>query len=340
MVAPMSAMVGMFHPHATGDEAPSTLPVEAAQRFRCNLDDQPDHLVPRHQMAVPEQTRSSLVLNPDCWHTRGGLLPELYDQIQLLENFELDDEILWVRDVGPSGLRPFWLGSKLKKALSGMSLRGLVPTKLPEHVLRVLTLCGVFIENDSSRANAWKETVRRCSDEFQQKGYAPIARFIHPFHVSALRRYYRRLIRMGKLDLGDIQSSLRYIAHNEPVARFFHHQLTRAVSEIAGQPLKPSYVYFASYMGGANLPKHIDREQCEVSITFCLDYSPEPECQTPWPIHLHTPAGKITVFQAIGDGLVYRGRQLPHSRDQLPKGHSSTSIFFHYVPVDFDGPLD
>jgi hypothetical protein len=158
--------------------------------------------------------------------------------------------------------------------------------------------------------------------------------------VSALRRYYRRLIRTDKFELGDMQSPLRYIAHNEPVACFFHHQLTHVVNEIAGQPLKPSYVYFSSYMGGAKLPKHVDREQCEVSITFCLDYSPEPEHQTAWPIHLHTPVGKTTVFQAIGDGLFYRGRELPHSRDRLPDGHSSTSIFFHYVAADFDGPLD
>jgi hypothetical protein len=48
----------------------------------------------------------------------------------------------------------------------------------------------------------------------------------------------------------------------------------------------------------------------------------------------------VTVFQAIGDALLYRGRELPHSRDALPEGHTSTSIFFHYVREDFAGSLD
>jgi hypothetical protein len=133
---------------------------------------------------------------------------------------------------------------------------------------------------------------------------------------------------------------VRYIAHNEPVARFFHHQLTAAVAAIAGEPLKPSYVYMAAYQPGAILQKHTDREQCDFSVTLCLDYSPEPRCATPWPLHLHKKSGMVTVFQAIGDALLYRGCQLPHSRDALPQGHTSTSIFFHYVREGFKGSLD
>jgi hypothetical protein len=130
------------------------------------------------------------------------------------------------------------------------------------------------------------------------------------------------------------------VAHNESVARFFHHQLTAAVTAIVGEPVKPSYVYTASYQGGAKLERHTDREQCEFSITFCLDYSPEPPLATSWPLRLHPQSGMVTVYQAIGDALVYRGRDLPHSRETLCQGQTSTSIFFHYVPQSFSGPLD
>jgi hypothetical protein len=140
--------------------------------------------------------------------------------------------------------------------------------------------------------------------------------------------------------LGDEQSSLRYVAHNECVARYFHHQMTRAVAAIVGQPIKPSYVYLASYLGGAELKKHRDREQCEFSVTLCLDYSPEPKLATPWPIRLDTSEGTVTAYQALGDGLVYRGTKVPHYRDALAEGHTSTSIFFHYVAEDFSGPLN
>ena len=154
-----------------------------------------------------------------------------------------------------------------------------------------------------------------------------------------MRRYYRRLIRRGRVALGDYQSERRYVAHNEPVARFFHLQLAGVVEQLVGQPVKPSYVYFASYQSGAKLQRHADREQCEFSLTFCLDYSPEPDKATPWPLHLETSRGPVAVEQALGDALLYRGRELPHWRNRLPDGHISTSIFFHYVPEDFSGTL-
>ncbi|MGD0183385.1 MAG: hypothetical protein ABSC15_26545, partial [Terriglobales bacterium] len=95
----------------------------------------------------------------------------------------------------------------------------------------------------------------------------------------------------------------------------------------------------ASYQPGADLERHTDRAQCDFSVTLCLDYSPEPRNATPWPIHLYKKSGKVTVFQAIGDALLYRGCQIPHSRDTLPEGQTSTSIFFHYVREDFTGSL-
>jgi hypothetical protein len=120
------------------------------------------------------------------------------------------------------------------------------------------------------------------------------------------------------------------------------------VSAVAGEPVKPSYVYFASYLSGAELRKHTDREQCEFSVTLCLDFSPEPALATSWPIRLVTGndtcddshAGTVTVYQAIGDGLAYRGTRLPHYRDVLGEGQSSTSIFFHYVAANYTGSLD
>jgi hypothetical protein len=162
---------------------------------------------------------------------------------------------------------------------------------------------------------------------------------IHPFHIAALRRYYRHAIRRGAIRLGDEQSSRRYVAHNESVARFFHYQIANAVAAMAGEAIKPSYVYLASYLSGAELKKHTDREQCEFSVTLALDFSPEPELATSWPIRLDTGKGSVAVYQALGDGLVYRGTKVPHYRGALPEGHTSTSIFFHYVPADFRGPL-
>jgi len=61
---------------------------------------------------------------------------------------------------------------------------------------------------------------------------------------------------------------------------------------------------------------------------------------TSWPIRLDTPEGTVAVYQALGDGLAYRGTRLPHYRHELAEGHMSTSIFFHYVAADFSGQLE
>ena len=130
---------------------------------------------------------------------------------------------------------------------------------------------------------------------------------IPPFHLGALRRYFRYHIRAGSFALGDGQVSLRHVAHNQGVAAFFHCQLTRAVTDIAHTLVRPSYSYLAGYESGAVLDRHTDREQCEYSITMCIDATPEPEQQAPWPLHLDVTEGALRIWQNIGESLLYRG---------------------------------
>ena len=217
-----------------------------------------------------------------------------------------------------------------------------VPATVPRDVLLLLAGAGILTPEEQAerRFAEWAEVVKKSAQQFRERGYVPLGNLIHPFNLAALRRYYRHAIRCGAVSLGDVQSPRRYAAHNDGVARFFHHQITNAVSAVVGEAIKPSYVYLASYLSGADLKKHIDREQCEFSVTLCLDFSPEPKLATSWPIRLDTAEGTVTVYQALGDGLVYRGTKVPHYRDVLAEGHTSTSIFFHYVPADFSGSLE
>ena len=254
----------------------------------------------------------------------------------------MEATIAWVRDSATGSLLPFWLGPQLEDAVRKLERGEPVPRTLQGDARRWLSAAGILTPADyeTRRLREWRDAVEKSGPVFRVKGYAPIADLIHPFHVGALRRYYRHLIRTGAIQLGDGQSPWRYVAYNEPVARFFHQQITATLSAVAGEPLKPSYVYLASYLSGAELKKHTDRKQCEFSVTLCLDFSPEPALETPWPIRLDTPGGTATVYQALGDALSNRGTRLQHYRDCLGDGQTSTSIFFHYVPADFVGTLD
>jgi hypothetical protein len=154
-----------------------------------------------------------------------------------------------------------------------------------------------------------------------------------------MRRYYRCRTRKGSYLLGDEQVRRRFAAHNEEIARFIHAQLTHAISDVSGALLRPSYSYFVSYLSGAVLEEHVDREQCDYSITACIDASPEPVDESPWPIKLGTGEDQVAIYQRLGDALLYRGCQVAHSRDRLPAGFTSTSLLLHYVDAAFDGSL-
>lgn len=327
---------------AKASVAEAPLPL-LADRFHCSLDGLPLHLVPQRQLAFCNANTSSLDFfpNPDCVVLDASQIPDsLKAYPQLLDGFSLQGMIAWVRDAGSGMLNPFWLGPHLVDSVSRAHARRREDRR--SDASSPLVRAGILVPQDylDRRKAEWKEATEKGSRIFREKQYLPLRRLIHPFHVAALRRYYRHRIRSGAIRLGDDQSSRRYVVHNEPVARFFHHQLSRVVSAVAGQPVKPSYVYLASYLGGAVLKKHTDREQCEFSVTLCLDFSPEPDFATPWPIRLETPQGTAAVYQALGDGLLYRGTKVPHFRGALGGGFTSTSIFFHYVPQDFTGTLN
>jgi hypothetical protein len=284
-----------------------------------------------------------LFLNPECVVAFGGRLPEeLEPRRELVSGFALQGTMVWVRSASTGNLLPFWLGPQLENILRDLRPNEGVPESVPDSSRRLLAAADILVPEDrnSHRKLEREERIQCARELFRQKGYAPIGDLIHPFHIAALRRYYRHLIRTGAVHLGDGQSPRRYISYNEPVARFFHHDIAATFNVVAGEAIKPSYVYMASYLSGAELKKHTDREQCEFSLTLCVDYAPEPALASPWPIQLDTPSGMVAVYQALGDGLAYRGTRLPHYRSKLKEGQTSTSIFFHYVRDDFAGSLD
>jgi hypothetical protein len=313
-------------------------------QYWCLLDELPLHLIPPGSLpSAPLDRGRDFVLNPLARVLPQGQIPaEVAARPTLLERFTLQGTIAWVQRSETDSLLPFWLSPRLEETLAAVTLEGSLSSKLSPEELCILIAAGLLRTDEQAEGERAqeREVITRSAEMFQERDYAPIRNLIHPFHVASLRRYFRNIIRRGMIDLGDEQCSRRYGVHNESVARFFHHHLAQTVSAVVGEPVKPSYVYSACYLSGAELNKHIDREQCEYSVTLCLDFSPEPEKETPWPIRLDTPQGPVSVYQALGDGLVYRGTRVPHYRDVLAEGRTSTSIFFHYVPESYTGSLD
>jgi hypothetical protein len=316
---------------------PHGLPSEL---YHCLLDEQPYYLTPPALMRNQELL-GTVMVNPSCWFAWDGPLPpDMAARIDFSDHFYSSVRMAWVEDPATLAIWPFWVGDEYFEYLSRLTPGRVLEDDLPAHVRWVLTEANILVKpnHTGSRRQEWRSQSFAHARQFEN-GYVAVPGLIHPFHLGALRRYYRCRTRRGCYLFGDEQVSRRFAAYNEAIARFIQEQLTHAISDIADVALKPSYAYFASYMSGAELEEHIDRDQCDYSITACIDASPEPRTESPWPINLGIGEEKIVIYQRLGDALIYRGSQVPHSRDRLPDGLTSTSLLLHYVEDSFAGTL-
>ncbi|NNE68716.1 MAG: hypothetical protein HKN33_19290, partial [Pyrinomonadaceae bacterium] len=193
--------------------------------------------------------------------------------------------------------------------------------------------------------------------------YVDIAALFPAEQMAAMREYYSKLVSLGFMRFGDNQVKNRYWLHNEPVASYVHRELSELINLITGENLIPAYCYAAAYTEGADLKPHLDREQCEYSVSFQVDYQPQQKDHTsPWALSVAIPGRDLGGRKAFswdefysdkdlcgdtrpinlrsGDALFYKGCELLHFRKELPKGATSTSLFLHYVPEGFESDLN
>ena len=91
------------------------------------------------------------------------------------------------------------------------------------------------------------------------------------------------------------------------------------------EELLPTYSYARLYKNGNILTKHKDRPSCEISVTIQLGRSHH----YAWPIFIE---GKRFDLDE-GDGLIYKGCEVQHWRDECkgPDEYYSGQVFLHYV---------
>src|SRR5262245_20057799 len=310
----------------------------------CFLDDSTE-LTPgqaRLETSAPALDGDLVVNSSFRYEPRGEPPPDIRHRPPPMDGLLRGFTLGWIEGTGrgiwaPLGARGDW--PQIRESLRpGQPAPGI----LPPHVRDTLAMANVLVApgHEQSQRELWKTIYRDAGTRFRTQGYAVVRDLIQPVHIGALRRYYRALVASGRLPRGDSQVAQRHRLHSEPVGMFFHSQLTSLVSRIAGEAVKPSYVYFSSYPSGSDLPRHVDRPQCEFSISLLVDYSPEPKGPCGWPLfleHPDLPGGTVSADLGLGDGLMYRGRHLVHYRNRLPEGHQSSSVFLHYVREDFAG---
>ncbi len=157
---------------------------------------------------------------------------------------------------------------------------------------------------------------------------------------------------------------VRRYAHNVPFFEGIHRQLIEFASDLFGEPVKPSYSFLSMYEDNGICPLHIDRPQCR----YTIDYLIRQEQAESWPIHIgdHMTDEQRAALDESGDGhpkddeaiqaridqenwhtvllnpndaVCYSGTHSWHYRSERLKGKADL-VFFHFVPVGFDGPLN
>jgi hypothetical protein len=301
--------------------------------YACFLDDLP----PR--AAAPTVDR---IVNPSLQVQVGVTVPlSIMRRTRFRERLLAGHPLLWVEDPATRVVHPFWARRGDIRLLRELQPGWEPPSTLPPGLVERLERAGAVVRRAEPEGQAARgqQQVTRAAAELVQQRHTRLTSVIHPGHVAALADYYRRLINTGQWELGDAQVERRHGWHNERMARFFQHQLTWLVGRVAGEQVKPTYTFSSAYRGGAALKAHVDREQCDYTMSVVIDQSAGFESD-PWPLWFAAPDGRQSVTLQLGDAALFRGCELPHWREAAPPDRQQTVLLFHYVPVGFTGVLD
>lgn len=177
-------------------------------------------------------------------------------------------------------------------------------------------------------------------DELQRHGFIVLRDFITP-QTLAFTRTRLAKIEPG-LPLGDHpEIPGRKYQHNEPFFRILHQIITPPLQAVVGAKIKPSYCFLGVYQPGADLFRHVDREQCAWNVSIAFDCDPPiTERGAAWPIFLEKDGVAHRLQAGLGDAVLYPGTKYPHWREPLPPPFTRYAVcFFHFVEPGFEGKL-
>lgn len=300
-------------------------------RFACHVD----------QLA-PAVLADDVIVAPSLRVAIAGGAPlGLLGKLRHRERFQADHPMLWIEDPATEVWMPLWLHHKQAWLCHMLQPGRAAPAALTGRLRGQLGAAGVLTTAEAihERHAYGSELCQAGRRNLSELRYCGLPNLLDPVLCAALARYYNTMIEKDEWPLGDAQVERRHGWHNERIAQFLHYQLVDFVSRVAGKKLKPTYAFSSAYRGGARLDAHMDREQCDYTLSLLIDESP-PVDGAPWPLWFETPAGKHNIVLRVGDGVLFRGCELPHWRGSASAEHEQINLLFHFVPTQWAGVID
>lgn len=166
---------------------------------------------------------------------------------------------------------------------------------------------------------------------YENKGFQVVPQFIPHFFAQYLKNYFDLLHRNDQVpNKGDAQVANSVGIYGDPAFDMLMLMSLPMVEGIVGKKLLPTYTYARIYFNDANLLPHVDREECEHSVSLSLGG----EYNALWPLWFKNGEGDPE-YAALseGDAVVYQGNKVHHWRDAF-EGQKQFQVFMHYVEAE------
>jgi hypothetical protein len=118
-----------------------------------------------------------------------------------------------------------------------------------------------------------------------------------------------------------------YAVYADPMSESLMLLLMPKIESAIGARLFPTYSFYRVYRNGQSLPRHWDRESCEISASIFLAKG---YVGKEWPLFIDGEEISLDV----GDMVVYRGADLEHWREEFGLDGYHIQAFVHYVDRD------
>lgn len=170
-------------------------------------------------------------------------------------------------------------------------------------------------------------------EAFRNNKYLLLPKLVNQDTCRVLQAYALGLLKLGPESgyLQDPQCPLSLAKYADPAMEALLSAKQNEIESRTGLSLFPTYSYFRIYSPNDELKPHRDRPACEISCTVCLGkFYKEPQYH--WPILMESTPLELEV----GDGAVYRGLEVTHSRPPFhqPNGSWHLQVFLHYVDAN------
>lgn len=209
----------------------------------------------------------------------------------------------------------------------------------------------ILIQERTNTGTSWTR-----NEQFDKDGYLKVENLWDPKELyrpvpeeRGQRNYWgKKLDQYNDIGL-ETQVNGSFATYWHPQYRMIHSQIRKKIETIIGRELYNTYYYDRFYFSGQKLSRHCDRPACEISVSVHISSN----IKKPWPLWIKTPdtftdktknvidveGENRSVILKPGDGMIYKGCERPHWREELPVKKKKKEVyyhqvFFHYVLAD------